>query len=114
MDYSWVDDTQEVSFSMDPDSRAEASVSGQLNLLVSIATLAPVIAILGLGFYCIGQITNSGGSGSETLLWVVTLIVAVVTVLIVAFTSLRMRSLMRGRVLEIAEACRRVSAGQRD
>ncbi|HEX6123420.1 MAG TPA: hypothetical protein VFY89_09675, partial [Ktedonobacterales bacterium] len=67
---------------MDPNSRTGASVSGQLNLLVSIATLAPAIAILGLGFYSIGQVSNSGGSGSDTLLWAVTLIVAVLTVLL--------------------------------
>src|SRR5690242_18046626 len=100
---------------MDPNSRTGASVSGQLNLLVSIATLVPAIAILGLGFYSIGQITTASGSGSETtLLWAVTLIVAVLTVLIVAFAALRMRSLMRGRALEIAEVCRQASAGQRD
>ncbi|HKT38294.1 MAG TPA: hypothetical protein VJR48_07970, partial [Ktedonobacterales bacterium] len=100
---------------MDPNSRTGASVSGQLNLLVSIATLVPAIAILGLGFYSIGQITTANGSGSETtLLWAVTLIVAVLTVLIVAFAALRMRSLMRGRALEIAEVCRQASAGQRD
>lgn len=99
---------------MDPNSRTGASVSGQLNLLVSIATLVPAIAILGLGFYSIGQVSNANGSGSETLLWAVTLIVAVLAVLIVAFTALRMRGLMRGRALEIAEACRQVSAGQRD
>ena len=113
-EYSWVDDTQEVSFSMDPNSRTGASVSGQLNLLVSIATLAPAIAILGLGFYSIGQIASTSGSGSDTLLWAVTLIVAVLTVLIVAFAALRMRGLMRGRALEIAEICRQASAGQRD
>jgi methyl-accepting chemotaxis protein len=99
---------------MDPNSRTGASVSGQLNLLVSIATLVPAIAILGLGFYCINQITSVNGSGSETLLWAVTLIVAVLTVLIVAFAALRMRGLMRGRALEIAEVCRQASAGQRD
>ncbi|HEU5349406.1 MAG TPA: methyl-accepting chemotaxis protein [Ktedonobacterales bacterium] len=100
---------------MDPNSRTGASVSGQLNLLVSIATLAPAIAILGLGFYSIGQISNaSGGSGSDTLLWAVTLTVAVLTVLAVAFAALRMRGLMRGRALEIAEVCRQASTGQRD
>src|SRR6476620_5384818 len=100
---------------MDPNSRTGASVSVQLNLLVSIAILVPAIAILGLGFYSIGQITTANGSGSETtLLWAVTLIVAVLTVLIVAFTALRMRGLMRGRALEIAEICRQASAGQRD
>ena len=99
---------------MDPNSRTGASVGGQLNLLVSIATLAPAIAILGLGFYSIGQVSNSGGSGSDTLLWAVTLIVAVLTVLLVAFAALRMRGLMRGRVLEIAEICRQASGGQRD
>lgn len=99
---------------MDPNARSGASVSGQLNLLVSIATLAPAIAILGLGFYSIGQVSSSNGSGSDTLLWAVTLIVAVLTVLLVAFTSLRMRTLMRRQTLEIAEVCRQVSAGQRD
>ncbi|HEX6541175.1 MAG TPA: methyl-accepting chemotaxis protein [Ktedonobacterales bacterium] len=101
---------------MDPNSRTRASVSGQLNLLVSIATLAPAIAILGLGFYSIGQISNanSNGASSDTLLWAVTLIVAVLTVLIVAFAALRMRGLMRGRALEVAEICRQASAGQRD
>src|SRR5690242_21941669 len=99
---------------MDPNSRTGASVSGQLNLLVSIATLIPAIAILGLGFYCINKINASGSSEDQTLLWAVTLIVAVLTVLIVAFAALRMRGLMRGRVLEIAEVCRQASAGQRD
>lgn len=99
---------------MDPNSRAGASVSGQLNLLVSIATLVPAIAILGLGFYSIGQISSASGSNPETLLWAVTLIVAVLTVLTVAFATIRMRGLMRGRVLEIAEICRQASAGQRD
>jgi twitching motility protein PilJ len=99
---------------MDPNSRAGASVSGQLNLLVSIATLVPAIAILGLGFYSIGQISSASGSSPETLLWAVTLIVAVLTVLIVAFAALRMRGLMRGRVLEITEICRQASTGQRD
>lgn len=99
---------------MDPNSRSGTSVSGQLNLLVSIATLVPAVAILGLGFYSIGRVTQSSGSDSETLLWAVTLIVAVLTVLIVAFTALRMRGLMRGRALEIAEICRQVSTGQRE
>jgi methyl-accepting chemotaxis protein len=99
---------------MDPNSRAGGSVSGQLNMLVSIATLVPAVAILGLGFYSIGQISNASGSGSETLLWAVTLVVAVLTVLIVAFSALRMRGLMRGKALEIAEICRQASAGQRD
>ena len=67
---------------MDPNSRTGASVSGQLNLLVSIATLVPAIAILGLGFYCINQITSSNGSGSETLLWAVTLIAAVLSFIV--------------------------------
>ena len=87
---------------MDPNSRTGESVSGQLNLLVSIATLAPAIAILGLGFYSIGQIASTSGSSSDTLLWAVTLIIAVLTVLIVAFGALRLRGLMRGRALEIA------------
>ena len=57
----WVDAIQEVSFSMDPNSRSGTSVSGQLNLLVSIATLVPAVAILGLGFYSIGRVTQSSG-----------------------------------------------------
>src|SRR5262249_45462862 len=82
--------------------------------LVLVATLAPAIAILGLGFWSIGQFSGSGNGSSQTTLWAVTLIVAVLTVLAVAIAAWRMRALMRGRALELTEIFRQISMGARD
>src|SRR5215467_7764032 len=99
---------------MDPNTRSGWTLGAQLNTLMLIATLVPAVTILGLGFWSIGQITNAGTSTSQTTLWAVTLIVAVITVLAVALSAWRMRALMRGRALELTEIFRQISMGARD
>ncbi|MBF6589739.1 MAG: HAMP domain-containing protein [Ktedonobacterales bacterium] len=99
---------------MDTYSRSGGSLGGQLAMLISLATIVPVIAILGLGAWSISQISAAGLASSQTSLWIVVLIVAVVAAVIVAFAALRMRAVMRGRVLELTEVCRQVSMGNRD
>src|SRR5579885_3464903 len=99
---------------MGPTTRTGWTLGAQLNMLVLVATVVPAVAILGLGFWSIGQITSITGSSIETTLWAVTLIVAVLTILAVALSTLRMRSLMRGRALELTEIFRQISMGARD
>jgi methyl-accepting chemotaxis protein len=99
---------------MDPNSRSGWTLGAQMNMLVLVATLVPAVAILGLSFWSIGQITSIGTSTAETTLWAVALIVAVLTVVTVALATLRIRSTMRTRVLELAEICRQVGMGARD
>src|SRR6185437_9607412 len=98
---------------MDPNTRTGWTLGAQLNMLVLVATLVPAVAILGLSFWSIGQITSTAGSSIETTLWAVALIIAVLTVLAVALSTLRMRALMRGRALELTEIFRQISMGAR-
>src|SRR5262249_54909024 len=72
------------------------------------------VAILGLGFWSIGQITVSGSGTSQTTLWAVTLIAAMLTVLVVAIATWRMRALMRGRAVELTEIFRQIGMGARE
>ncbi len=99
---------------MDPNTRSGWTLGAQLNMLVLVATLVPAVAILGLGFWSIGQITGSGSGTTQTTLWVVTLGVTVVAILAVALSTWRMRALMRGRALELTEIFRQISMGARD
>ncbi len=99
---------------MDPNSRSGWSLNSQLNALAMSAPILTAVASIGLGAWLINQIASQGGAASSTTLWVITLVVAVLAVVAVAFAQFRMRALLRTRVSELTEICRQVSMGERN
>jgi methyl-accepting chemotaxis protein len=98
---------------MDGYTRSNWSLGAQFATLLVIATLVPVVAILGMGAWAISQITSSGVTLSDMNDWIAVLVVAVVVGMVVAFSLWRIRSAARRRVSEITEICRQISMGNR-
>ena len=98
---------------MDLNSRAGLSLGAQLNWLMAAATLVPAAAIIALGAWAIQQASTSSGLPSQAMMWGVTLGIALISVVAIAGTWLRMRSVVRTQALEIAEVCRQISSGDR-
>src|SRR5579884_2116978 len=99
---------------MEPESRSGLGLSAQLNALIIVAVLVPAAAVVGLGLWIITLLSTAGlgspmapGVGLDaTTLEVVTLTVAMVTLLGVTIPVLRMRTAVRNRVMDLAEVCR--------
>jgi methyl-accepting chemotaxis protein len=89
-------------------------MGAQFAVLLVIATLAPVIAIVGLGAMAISRITAAGVSTSDMNDWFVVLGVAAVVGVVVAFSLWRIRAASRSRIAAITEICRRISVGSRN
>jgi twitching motility protein PilJ len=98
---------------MDVNSRTGLSLGAQLNWLMAAATLIPAAAIIVLGAWAIQQANTASGLPSQTLMWGATLGVTLISVVAIAGTWLRMRSMVRTQALEIADVCRQISSGDR-
>jgi len=100
---------------MEQPGASRSTLNTQMNVWMVLAMLGPLVAILGLGAWVIFQpATNLIGSPESPLsLWIVTVAVALVAVLIVSVSWLRMRAALRLRMLELAEVLQRVAAGDR-
>ncbi|HEV2238617.1 MAG TPA: methyl-accepting chemotaxis protein [Ktedonobacterales bacterium] len=91
------------------------SVSGRMNLLLALATLASGGAVLGLGLWAIRLIggTGTGGSQLQTIVLGVTVGATALVVIIVMGSWLWMRSIARDRVLGLAELVQQWAQGDR-
>ncbi|MGO8947634.1 MAG: methyl-accepting chemotaxis protein [Ktedonobacterales bacterium] len=102
---------------MDSSTQTGWSAGAQLNLLMLLTAVFPVVALVGLGAWAVSNIppsvTSTNGLPAETLMWGVTFGLALLVFLGVAFAWLRMRSILRGQALELADVCRQVSSGDR-
>jgi methyl-accepting chemotaxis protein len=83
-------------------------------MLMVVATVVPLVALLGLGAWFIGQVQQAGSTIAESTLWMIVIAVAVVTVVVVAFAAWRIRAAMRGRVMDLTDICRQISMGRRE
>src|SRR5215469_7824317 len=102
---------------MDSRTRSGWSAGAQLNLLMLLSAVFPVAALVGLGAWAVSNIppsaTSTNGLPAETLLWGITFGLALAMFLVAAFAWLRMRSIIRGQALELADICRQVASGDR-
>src|SRR5579859_2626437 len=103
----------EVSFSMYDNSRTRWSIGAQLNVWMALSMLVPAAATIGLGAWAIHSTGVGGALPPETTLWAVTFGITVFTVMAVAIFWFRMRGLVRGQALELADVCRQISSGDR-
>jgi methyl-accepting chemotaxis protein len=99
---------------MDVNPRSSSSLSAQFALLLGIAIVVPLIAVLGLGAWAVNQLTAAGATMPQSTLWGIVFAAAVVVAVAVAFSSFRIRAVMRARVNELTEICRQISMGNRD
>jgi methyl-accepting chemotaxis protein len=102
---------------MDSRTRSGWSAGAQLNLLMLLSAVFPVAALVGLGAWAVSNIppsaTSTNGLPAETLLWGITFGLALAMFLVAAFAWLRMRAVIRGQALELADICRQVASGDR-
>ncbi len=96
---------------MDASSRSRMSMSAQFNMLTALACLIPVIAFAAAGWFAIYQ--PSGGVDTQTLQMTVTIAAAVISVMAVAVSVTRIRSVTRDYVATLNEACREAMSGNR-
>ena len=95
------------------NSRARWSTGAQLNLWMALSMLVPAAATIGLGAWAIHTSGATGALPPDTTLWAVTFGITIVTVMAVAIFWFRMRGLVRGQALELADVCRQISSGDR-
>ena len=102
---------------MDSRTRTGWPAGAQLNLLMLLSAVFPVIALVGFGAWAVSNIpptvTSTNGLPAATLMWGVTFGLALIVFLCIAFAWLRLRGIVRGQTLELAEICRRLSSGDR-
>ncbi|HEX9413872.1 MAG TPA: HAMP domain-containing methyl-accepting chemotaxis protein, partial [Ktedonobacterales bacterium] len=100
---------------MTTEDRPSGSLGGRMTLLLAVATLASGGAVLALGLWAIRLVSASGASAGQlqTIVLGVTLGATALVVLVVVGTWLWMRSLMRDRVLGLAELCQQALSGDR-
>ncbi len=102
---------------MDSGTRSGSSAGAQLNVLMLLSAIVPVLALVGLGGWAVTNIppavTSASGLPAATLLWGITFGLALIVFLCVAFAWLRMRAVIRSRALELADVCRQASGGDR-
>ncbi|HLZ25178.1 MAG TPA: methyl-accepting chemotaxis protein [Ktedonobacterales bacterium] len=95
------------------NSRTRWSIGAQLNVWMALSMLVPAAATIGLGAWAIHSTGVGGALPPETTLWAVTFGITVFTVMAVAIFWFRMRGLVRGQALELADVCRQISSGDR-
>jgi methyl-accepting chemotaxis protein len=102
---------------MDSSTRSGWSAGAQLTVLMLLAAVFPVLALVGLGAWAVSNVPSTvispSGLPTVTLMWGVTFGLALIVFLFIAFAWLRMRSVVRGQALELADICRQVSSGNR-
>ncbi|HEX8730868.1 MAG TPA: methyl-accepting chemotaxis protein [Ktedonobacterales bacterium] len=96
---------------MEASSRSGSSMSAQLNLLTTLACVAPLLATAFLGWFAI--YTPFGGADTQTLLWTATLGAIAVSLLAVMFAVMRMRSVTRAYVTVLNDVCAQAASGNR-
>jgi methyl-accepting chemotaxis protein len=101
---------------MEQRGASRSTLNTQLNLWMILSLLAPLAAIFGLGAWIIFRLAPTFSDSPQDAalsLWLATVVAALGAVLVIAFAWLRMRARLRQRMLELAEALRRVASGDR-
>src|SRR6476659_6338611 len=101
---------------MEQRGASRSTLTTQMNLWMVLSLLAPLVAIFGLGAWIIFRLAPTFSDSPQDAalsLWIASVVAALGAVVIIAFSWLRMRARLRQRMLELAEALRRVASGDR-
>ena len=100
---------------MNEEVQSAGSVTGRMNLLLALATLASGGAVLGLGMWSLRLLGANGAGGGQlqTIVMGVTIGATALVVLVVLGAGYWSRAISRDRVLGLAELCQQWASGDR-
>jgi len=94
---------------MDPEANKGLAVSTQVLARVVLLVVVPTLCVIGLGVYA----TSTASGQQKTAAWLLSLLVAAITILATTLSGYQILRRVRENVLALAEVCREASSGNR-